>query len=100
MSKKYFRVYTRLDVQEVRAHLLIYGDLAGQCAACRRMDIPLEAGACPECRTEFRYLAFRRVRQHLPKLVRILEERPELVVVDYDDFRRNTGLLKAEELLS
>ena len=54
---------------------------------------------CPACRTDFRFLAFRNIRSHLPKMPRIKHERPYLTFVDYEDYSRMIGALKARELL-
>ena len=43
MNEKLVRVYKKFYIDELKAHLLIYGDLGGSCAACRKMDIKLDA---------------------------------------------------------
>ena len=61
--------------------------------------IKLDAEKCPECQTEFKYIAFRNIRNHLAKLPKLQEQRPQVVLVDYDDFSRNWGAFKAHEFL-
>ena len=99
MNRRYLRVYKGLDINDVKEHLLVYGDLSANCANCQAIDIKLDALKCPTCQTEFRYIAFRNVRNHLPKLHRLSEERPQITLVDYDDFSRLWGALKAENFL-
>lgn len=99
MNKKFIRVYKELDVIEIQKHLLIYGDLAGQCANCLNMDVRLDMLTCPQCKTEFRHVAFRNIKNHLPKVAKLFRERPQLTIVDCDDFKRCQGALKAEEFL-
>ena len=97
MNPKFIRVYKAMDIAQIKEHLLIYGDLSGQCAHCQVMDLKLDAVYCPSCRTDFRYLAFRNVRHHLPKLPQLNESRPDLTFVDYDDYARVLGSKKAED---
>ena len=99
MSEQFVRVYKKLDVAHIKANLLIYGDLGGSCAACQKIDIKLEAKHCPECGAEFKYIAFRNVRSHLPKLQKLSADRPQMVVIDYEDYYHHTGALKAREFL-
>lgn len=99
MSQRFVRIYKKLDIHELTRHLLIYGDLSAQCANCRAMDLKPEVPSCPKCHTEFQYIAFRNVRNHLPKLQKVSGERPEVLFVDYDDYKRNLGELKAREFL-
>ena len=47
MHKKFVRVYTKIDIEDIKQHLLIYGDLSAQCANCQAMDLKLEISACP-----------------------------------------------------
>jgi hypothetical protein len=99
MNEKFLRVYKKMDVHEIKKHLLIYGDLSAQCAECQTMDIKLDMVACPKCGTAFKFIAFRNVRQHLPKLQKIHETRPEVQFVDFDDYTRIMGELKARDFL-
>lgn len=99
MSGKYLRVYQEFDIHEVKQHILIYGDLAANCGNCPALNVPLDAAACPECQTPFKYIAFRNIKHHLPKLTKLRAARPEVVLVDHDDFKRVLGAAKAEEFL-
>jgi len=99
MNEKYFRIYKKLNFDDVREHLLIYGDLSASCSKCKALDIKLDATQCPSCQTPFKYIAFRNVKQHWPKLSRIMEARPEVFLVDFDDYMRIMGQVKAEEFL-
>ena len=99
MSEKLLRVYQKFDVHEVKAHLLIYGDLSGQCAHCQQMDIKLDLVRCPACQAEFKYIAFRNIKTHFPKVQKIREERPHWLILDYEDYTRALGAVKAQEFL-
>jgi hypothetical protein len=99
MQKRFIRIYKETDLIELKEHLLIYGDLSANCANCQEIDIKLDAISCPKCKTDFRYIAFRNIRNHLPKLSKILIDKPYIVFVDYDDFARLWGAHKAQEFL-
>ena len=99
MAEKLVRVYKKLDVSLVKSQLLIYGDLGGSCAHCSEMNVKLSDTHCPQCKTEFKYISFRDVKTQLPKIFKLFEERPSLVIVDFEDYKRNIGALKAEEFL-
>lgn len=99
MSEKFVRVYKNLDIYAVSRHLLIYGDLAAQCANCQAMDLKLDQASCPNCAAEFKYIAFRNVANHLPKMRKLHEQRPHITLIDYDDYRRCISEFKAKEFL-
>ncbi len=99
MNEKFMRVYKKLDINDVRNHLMIYGDLSASCAKCKTLDIKFDTALCPSCQTEFKYLAFRSIKNHILKVQRMIEERPQIILVDYEDYSRLIGVLKAEEFL-
>jgi hypothetical protein len=98
MSERFLRIYKKFYIDEVRTHLLTYGALSGTCANCKHMDLKIEAIKCPECQTEFKYIAFQNVRDHMPKMLRVAQERPNMLFVDYDDFKRIEGEEKAKDI--
>ena len=99
MGEKFIRIYKKLDVLTIKPHLMVYGDLSASCANCDKIDLKLEMSHCPGCQTEFKYISFRNIKVHIPKIYKILHERPNLMIVDYDDYKRNIGISKAEEFL-
>jgi len=99
MTQRLIRVYKNLDIQHIKAHLLIWGDLTASCAQCNNLGLKLDTPQCPQCHTEFKYIAFRNIKDHLPKINKLNQERPELILVDYEDFKRLNGVLKAQEFL-
>ena len=99
MSQKFIRVYQFKDIRAIQQHLLIYGDLAGQCTNCQAIDLKLDAVVCPHCKTPIKYIAFRNVKDHVPKMHKIHESRPDITLVDFDDFKKMSGAMKAEDLL-
>ncbi len=99
MSERFLRIYKKFHLDEVKFHLLTYGALSGTCANCKRMDLKLDVLQCPECGAEFKYIAFQNIRDHLPKMLKISHERPNIVFVDYDDFKKLEGEEKAKNIL-
>ena len=99
MSQRFIRIYKKLDIHEIKKRLLIYGDISGACGNCQKIDLKLGTYQCPECQTVYKYISFRNIRDHLPKLQQLHEQRPDLLCVDYEDFKRLSGALKAEEFL-
>lgn len=97
MNDKFFRVYKPFDVKTIKEHLLIHGDLTSSCANCGEIDLKLDMKTCPKCSTTFTFISFRNIKNHLPKLLKIHNERQDVTVIDYEDFHRQSGARKAEE---
>lgn len=100
MNTQFLRIYQEFDFDEVRKHLLIMGDLSGDCASCRALGIDAyQARSCPECGTEFKYLTSRRLESHpgerFQLVRRMKEKRPDLPFLDYTDFQKTLGQLQA-----
>ena len=98
-SERYLRIYKKFYFDEVKAHTLLYGALSGSCSNCKDIDIKLDATACPNCKNPFKYIAFMNIKDHLPKMQRIATEKPDIVFIDYDDFKKIEGELKARDIL-
>jgi hypothetical protein len=79
--------------------LMVYGDISAACENCHTIDLKLDMTHCPQCKTEFKFISFRNIKTHLPKVQRLFDERRAVKIVDFDDYKRNIGALKAEEFL-
>lgn len=99
MTQRLIRVYKNLDIHHIKSHLLIWGDLNAICSACNNVGLKLDTTQCPQCHADFKYIAFRHIKDHLPKIHKLTHERPEVILVDYEDFKRLSAALKAEEFL-
>ena len=97
--QKYIRVYQDIDIKEIKSHLMIYGDLSASCGNCSAMDFKMDIVNCPQCKTEFKYVAFRNIKVHWPKVQRLLEDRPHWKIVDFEDYSRILGVSKAFDFL-
>ena len=100
MTKQMIRIYQSIDFDDVKAHLLEYGVLSGICASCKALDVKLNEHACPTCGTTFKYVAFQNIREHLPKMIKLHAERPGMVFVDHQDFKRIEGETRARNIFS
>ena len=101
---EHIRVWQPIDIREAEKHLLIAGDTIGDCASCRCLGISYEALSCPQCKTPFQYVTSRRAENHPGEAFRIVqrlkEKRPDLVFIDYADYKHLSGKLKGKDLLS
>ena len=97
MNPKFIRVYKKLDIDDIKEHLMIVGDLSASCSKCNNMNVKIEMAQCPECQTEFRYIGFRNIKDNMPKMLKMNESKQGLIFVDFDDFKKMTGALKAQE---
>lgn len=102
MSEDIVRVYQFHDFDEVKKHILILGDLTGDCGACRALGIdPWTASRCPGCGTEFKYVTSRRLETHSGErfkfVRRMRDKRPEWTIVDYTDYTKTQGHKNARD---
>lgn len=99
MSDQFLRFYHKIDLKQVKDHLMFYGALSGICAKCNHMNVKLEDHQCGGCGTAFKFVAFQNVKENKPKMVKLAAQRPSMQFVDYDDFKRLDGESKARSIL-
>jgi len=102
MSQHYLRTYKEYDIEDVKKHLLIMGDLSSDCASCRALGLDISnATHCTECGTEFKYVTSRRADPHSPERFRIVkraqQRAPKLAFIDYEDYTKAVGQKKARD---
>ena len=100
MSEKLVRIYKKFHIDEIKEYVLVCGDLSANCSKCNAVGIKTNADKCPECSTQFKYVTFRNVKGNMPKIHKLIDERSDLIFIDYDDFKRATGSLKIEGLFN
>ena len=98
----YLRTWQAFNLDEVEKHLLILGDLTGDCASCRELGIQHQtARECPRCKTSFKYVTSRRLETHpgerFQLASRLKGKRPDLIFIDYEDYKKTLGRKKARE---
>ena len=100
MAEKLLRVFNKLDIDDIKEHLLIYGTLAASCSKCNELGLKIETPKCPKCGTEFKYITFRNIKENMAKIQKIHGMKPNMKIIDYDDYKRLTGALKAQGLFN
>lgn len=105
MSHEFLRTYKEYHIEDVKKHLLIWGDLSGDCASCRNLGIDVfSAQTCPQCGTEFRYVTSRRLESHMGERFRLVrrmqEKRPDLTFIDFSDYTKILGQKQARDFFA
>jgi len=86
------RVWKEFDAGEISKHLLIAGLLTADCSNCRELGIDYStAKTCPKCGVNFKYIASRG-----KEIKKIKNRRPDLIFIDFEDYKKNTGEIKAK----
>jgi predicted amidophosphoribosyltransferase len=98
MQEAYIRIWQTVDLDEVCGHLLVIGELSGNCANCRQVGIDIEKTSCPNCKTEFKYIASR--LQGQGRFKKIKQKRPDLIFIDYTDFQKVKSRAKARQFFA
>ena len=102
---RWIRVWYEKDIAEIEQHLMMIGDLKGDCAQCRELNLDYkQVRQCPKCGTVFHYITSRRLESHPAERFQIVkrtnEIRPDLVCIDYEDYKKLTGRQKARDFFS
>ncbi|MBI3306223.1 MAG: hypothetical protein HYZ84_00250 [Candidatus Omnitrophica bacterium] len=105
MSREFLRTYHEYDIEEVKKHLLIWGDLTADCASCRALGLDgYTVKVCPQCSTSFKYITSRRSEEHSSERFQIVrrakDKRPELIFIDYSDYTKTLGQKKARDFFA
>ena len=105
MGEHYLRTFRPFVLEDVKKSLLVIGDLTGNCASCNALGInAYENKNCPECGTVFKYIASRRLESHPSERFqlarRLAEKRPDLTLIDYQDYQKAAGDKAARDFFS
>jgi hypothetical protein len=97
--KAYVRIWQEVELSEIKNNLLVAGTLSGDCFACKAIGLDYyQVKVCPNCKREFKYLALR--NQASGSLIkRLKQKRPDLLILDFPDFKAATESQAAKELL-
>ncbi len=88
------RVWTNLDLGEVKEHLMLIEDLYGTCANCKQLGLNyLKDKTCPGCGATFRFLAtnLKNPADSFKFLSRLNHEGLALKLIDRADYDRATA---------
>ena len=98
----FIRVWQACNVEEITKCLLIVGDVTADCANCRELGIDYaKVSACPKCGTQFHFIASRNTGRldanRGGTVKRIKDRRPDLTLIDYEDYKEITGKQQARD---
>jgi ribosomal protein L32 len=102
MSRGWIRTWIEGDIHDIESHIVIAGDLTSDCGSCKEIGLDiLKHRSCPHCGTPFKYVTSRLVGGAAPEryaiLKRIHSKCPDLIFIDYDDYKKLTAKSKAED---
>jgi hypothetical protein len=102
MGNCFVRVAQERDFEDIRKHLLVVGELAGDCFSCRHIGIDYaHEKYCPGCRTDFKYMTLRKPlgSASAAQMARLCQKRPDLIYVEYADIKEISDRQKAKSFL-
>ena len=97
MAKRFIRVWNELDIKDISKHLIIIGELMGSCANCSHIGLDPYLDVCPKCKTEFEYATFTSEKDRGAQFVKMRNQIPKKVFIDYSDFKRCKAEAKARD---
>jgi len=105
VTKVWIRQWIEKDLEDIEKHIIIVGELASDCGVCKEIGLDVrKVRKCPHCGTEFKYVTTRLTggaagHQRFFVIGRIRDKCPDLIFVDYDDYKKLISKSKAEEFL-
>ncbi|WCL49742.1 hypothetical protein [Leptospira sp. GIMC2001] len=98
---KFIRVWKQLKVDDIKKNILYVDDLYATCGNCKRLGLNyLKDKSCPDCKTEFIYLASNSKNpSEIGKMLsRLDKEGIDLIMIDREDFERSSASDAARNL--
>ena len=100
--QEWIRIWQEQDVGQITAQLLMVGDLKSDCANCRQLGLDCAtAVSCPSCHVIFKYVTSRHAggiqEGRMGIVKRIKAKRQDLIFIDYDDYKKIIGRIKAKD---
>ena len=103
MNKVWIRTWQEIDLKDIESRMILAGELSSDCSHCREIGLDFsKIKSCSKCGTEFKYMSSRTASGTSVKfsiIKRIKTKRPDLIFVDYDDYKRLVSKSKAEDFL-
>ena len=95
----FLRIWMKLDLEEIKNHLLVVGELSGECFSCHKVGIKIGEKKCPQCKKEFKYIGFRRKADAF--LVRKFKKLySEAEFIDFGDFKKAFSKKEVKRILN
>jgi len=97
--KVILRTLREFEFDHVCKHLLVVGELKGDCFNCREVGIDYNsAKVCPKCSNEFHYISCRSQSSTLnSRIINLHKKRPDLSYIEFDDVRKQKGKKQAKD---
>jgi len=98
---RFVRIWSALNIEEVKKHLLLIDDLYGTCGNCKQLGLNyLKDKTCPGCKTTFEFLAtnMKNPADVGKILARIKTEGLSFSLIDREDFNRATASNAVKDL--
>ncbi len=90
------RIWKEIDIKDIEGHLLVVGLTSADCSNCRELGINYStAVSCPKCGNVFKYIASRG-----KEIRRIRNKRPDLIFIDFEDYKKIAGFTKAKDFFN
>ena len=104
MTNTWIRTWVEKDLKDIESHIIIIGELSSDCGVCKEIGLDISKDRqCPKCKAVFKYatsrLAAASNMDRYSVIRRIRIKCPDLIFVDYDDYKKLTSKSKAEEFL-
>lgn len=99
MVNYFIRFARESDFDEISKHLLVVGELSGDCFSCRHVGIDYAREKyCPQCKTDFKYIAYRKAGSAVTgaQISRLMQKRCDLTYVEYSDIKEIADRQKAK----
>ncbi|MCM8832265.1 MAG: hypothetical protein NC918_08745 [Candidatus Omnitrophica bacterium] len=96
--RSFLRVWEELELNDIKKHLLIIGELSCECFCCHAIGIEVGAKNCPNCGTVFKYIGFRR-KIDSGYIKKLKQEDSEKIFIDFDDFKKAISKQEAKKFL-
>ena len=97
--KVLIRQVKEFDLDEVCNHLLVVGDLTGDCFSFNELGLDYSSVKnCPKCKTDFHYITSRRSQES--SLRNLYRKRPDLICIEFSDIKEHKNRQNAKGFFS
>ena len=94
---KFLRIWQELNLEDIKQHLLVVGELSAECFNCHELGIDSARRSCPNCGTVFKYIGFRR-KLRAQDFKSFNQERAGVIIIDFFDFKKAINKENAHDI--
>lgn len=93
------RTCKEFDLMEMCQHLLVAGDLSGDCFNCKEVGLDYNTlKSCPKCKTDFRFISSR--KSDVKTFSTLQKRRDDLIYVEFSDVKQHKDRQTAKQFFS